>query len=69
MAIANGLYAGQGASFPRVGFRYPTALYEGPYDVLRWAHKALGHTAESAAAAEQFERAKKSREAAHTTSA
>jgi tetratricopeptide (TPR) repeat protein len=64
MAIANGLYEGRGAGFPRISFRYPTALYEGPYDVLRWAHKALGHAAESADAEQKFERAKQARDAA-----
>ena len=65
MAIANGLHEGHGAQFQRISFRLPTALYEGPYDVLRWAHKALGNTAAAAAAGHEFERARKSREAAN----
>jgi tetratricopeptide (TPR) repeat protein len=65
MAIANGLYAGQGAQFPRISFRYPVALYEGPYDVQRWAHKALGHEAAAAAAESLFELARQARLAAN----
>jgi tetratricopeptide (TPR) repeat protein len=26
----------------RVGFRYPPALYEGPYDIMRYCYRALG---------------------------
>ena len=65
MAVANGLYEGQGARFARISFRFPTALYEGPYDVLRWAHKALGDGAAAAEAERKFEHARKAREAAH----
>lgn len=67
MSIANGAFAGQGASFPRIGFRYPVALYEGPYDVLRWAHKARGDVAAADAARQEYERAKQAREAANET--
>ena len=38
-------------------------------DVLRWAHKALGQSAESAAALAQFEQAKQAREAANSPGA
>ena len=65
MAIANGHHAGHGEQFPRVGFRYPVALYEGPYDVQRWAYKALGNTAAAAKAEREYEKAKKAREAAN----
>jgi tetratricopeptide (TPR) repeat protein len=64
MAIANGLYEGQGGQFKRIGFRYLTALYEGPFDVLRHAHKALGDTAAAARAEKKFEAAKRAREKA-----
>ena len=64
MAIANGLYEGQGGEFRRIGFRYPTALYEGPFDVLRHAHKALGDDAAAARAEKKFEAAKRAREKA-----
>ena len=63
MAIANGLHEGRGTAFPRIGFRFPTALYEGPYDVLRWAHKALGQPEAAAEAERKFEAARRAREA------
>jgi hypothetical protein len=56
------LFEGQGEHFPRIGFRFPTALYEGPYDVLRWAHKALGQADLAAAAEHKFEQARRARE-------
>jgi tetratricopeptide (TPR) repeat protein len=62
MAIANGLYEGQGAQFARISFRYPVALYEGPYDILRWAHQALGDAEASTRAALKYESAKRARE-------
>jgi tetratricopeptide (TPR) repeat protein len=64
MAIVNGLHDGAGAGFPRKGFRNPTALHEGPYDVLRWTFKALGNEAAADEAAREFEAAKRAREAA-----
>ncbi|HEX9208213.1 MAG TPA: glycosyltransferase [Steroidobacteraceae bacterium] len=64
MAIANGLYEGQGAQFRRIGFRKPTALYEGPYDILRQAHQSLGDAAAAARAGKKFEAAKRAREKA-----
>jgi tetratricopeptide (TPR) repeat protein len=65
MAIANGLFEGRGAKFARIGFRYPVALYEGPYDVQRWACKALGDAAGAATAERKYEDAKRAREAAN----
>ena len=44
LSITHGLFQGQGASVPRIGFRNPSALYEGPYDVLRFALRQLGDT-------------------------
>jgi tetratricopeptide (TPR) repeat protein len=64
MAIANGLYRGQGAQFERISFRHPPALYEGPYDVLRWAYQALGNTEAATKAATDYELAKTARERA-----
>jgi tetratricopeptide (TPR) repeat protein len=64
MAVVNGLHDGAGAGFARKGFRNPTALYEGPYDVLRWTFKALGNADAAAEAAREFEAAKRAREAA-----
>jgi len=42
LALTHGLSMGTGASVPRIGFRNPAALYEGPYDVLRFALRAIG---------------------------
>ena len=64
MAVVNGLHDGAGAGFPRKSFRNPTALYEGPYDVLRWTFKALGNKAAADEAAREFEAARHAREAA-----
>src|SRR5512135_2144840 len=64
MAVVNGLHDGAGAGFKRKGFRNRTALYEGPYDVLRWTFKALGNADAAAEAAREFEAAKRAREAA-----
>jgi tetratricopeptide (TPR) repeat protein len=41
-AIALGCFAGIGQTVLRTGWRYPFALWEGPYDVLRVALKELG---------------------------
>jgi tetratricopeptide (TPR) repeat protein len=64
MAIANGLFRGGGEQFERIGFRHPPGLYEGPFDVLRWAYKALGNEQAAAEALRDYERAKLAREAA-----
>ena len=64
MAVVNGLHDGAGAGFPRIGFRHPPALYEGPYDVLRWTFTALGNEAAAQEAAHEYEAARRAREAA-----
>jgi uncharacterized SAM-dependent methyltransferase len=64
MAIANGLFQGSGAQFERISFRHLPGLYEGPFDVLRWAYKALGNEKAAAEALRDYERAKRVREAA-----
>ncbi len=51
-AIALGCFRGCGAQVVRISFRNPTALWEGPYDVLRFALRALG----DAAGADEAER-------------
>lgn len=63
MAVVNGLHDGAGAAFPRKNFRNPTALYEGPYDVLRSTFKALGNPEAAEEAAREFEAARRAREA------
>lgn len=67
MAVVNGLHDGAGAGFPRKGFRNPAALYEGPYDVLRWTFKALGNQAAADEAGREFEAARRAREGAGGT--
>ncbi len=61
MALVNGLYDGAGAAFARVGFRSNSALYEGPYDVLRSTFKALGNTEGAEEAEREYEAAKRAR--------
>jgi hypothetical protein len=64
MAIAIGLHAGEGARFPRIGFRYLRALYEGPYEVLQQAYNALGDTQAAGQAERDGQAAKAAREKA-----
>lgn len=45
LSVAMGKFRGHGESIRRIGFRNPHALYEGPYDVLRFALRALGDDA------------------------
>jgi tetratricopeptide (TPR) repeat protein len=45
LAVTHGLFRGNGAAVPRIGFRNPSALYEGPYDVLRFALRTMGEEA------------------------
>jgi tetratricopeptide (TPR) repeat protein len=42
LAISMGLFRGKGADVHRIGFRNVRALFEGPYDVLRYALRAMG---------------------------
>jgi hypothetical protein len=59
--MVNGLHEGAGAAFPRVGFRHLPALYEGPYDVLRWTYQALGNGEAAAEAEQEYEAARQAR--------
>lgn len=43
IATVHGLFMGDGADIKRVGFKYPKALWEGPYEVMAEAQKQLGH--------------------------
>lgn len=61
-SIAMGHFAGAGASVPRIGFRHPPALWEGPYDVLRYALRAIGDDAGADEAEELFAQAMAERE-------
>lgn len=66
MAVVNGLHEGAGAAFARVGFRHLPALYEGPYDVLRWTYQAIGQKDAAAEALREYEAAKRVRESVAT---
>ncbi|HEX5499131.1 MAG TPA: tetratricopeptide repeat protein, partial [Thermomicrobiales bacterium] len=61
IAAALGAYDGVAASVPRYGFREPTAIWEAPYDVLRYAYRALGQTAAADLAEEAYQAALKER--------
>jgi tetratricopeptide (TPR) repeat protein len=63
LAIVHGMFKGDGATIPRIGFRDPVGLWEGPYDVLRWAEKRRGNEAASAEAEKLWTEAKMAREA------
>ncbi|MGH2616250.1 MAG: hypothetical protein ACRDJC_13480 [Thermomicrobiales bacterium] len=56
-SIAIGHFAGIGPTIPRVGWRNPFALWEGPYDVLRFALKDMGDHAGAAEAERLYEQA------------
>jgi tetratricopeptide (TPR) repeat protein len=62
-AIAMGHFAGAGATVPRIGFRHPPALWEGPYDVLRFALRATGDVAGANEAEQRFQAARAARKA------
>jgi hypothetical protein len=66
-SIAMGHFEGVGGTVPRFGFRYPAALWELPYDLLRFALRALGEDNGAAEAEQLFELAKAAREAAENT--
>jgi tetratricopeptide (TPR) repeat protein len=63
-AIALGCYRGCGGDVPRRSFRVPKAHWEGPYDVLRFALRALGSAKGADEAEQSFRAAKAQREAA-----
>lgn len=50
LAIPMGWFMGRGRDAKRISFRNMSALYEGPFDVLRFALKALGDEAGAAEA-------------------
>jgi len=61
IAVAQGLYQGTGAAVPRIGFRNLDALYEGPFDVLRFALLKLGDVGGASAAEADYARAREAR--------
>jgi tetratricopeptide (TPR) repeat protein len=62
MAVVNGCYDGAGQAFRRIGFRKVEALYEGPYEVLRWTFDRLGNDTGAKEAGREYAAAKKARE-------
>lgn len=62
LAIVHGYAHGDGRAIPRIGFRDPTGLWEGPYDVLRWAEKRRGNHDAAARAERSWTEAKAARE-------
>lgn len=61
LSIVLGHFIGNGAQTPRIGFRHPPALWEGPFDVLRYALRALGDNPGADEAETLFEEAKAAR--------
>jgi tetratricopeptide (TPR) repeat protein len=57
LSLVFGLHEGKGASVPRIGFRNPSALNEGPYDILRFAYRELGDASAAAAAEKSYQQA------------
>ena len=62
-AIELGCFAGIGQSVLRIGWRYPFALWEGPYEVLREALRELGDEEGAAEADRLFAEAAAARKA------
>jgi glycosyltransferase involved in cell wall biosynthesis len=62
-AIALGNFQGIGKSLRRICWRYPWGLWEGPYDILRFAYRQLGMNDEADEAERLFHRAAEARKA------
>jgi tetratricopeptide (TPR) repeat protein len=62
-SIALGNFAGAGKSATRTGWRYPWGLWEGPYDILRFALRQLGRADEADEAERLFHQAAAARRA------
>ena len=54
LAVAMGIDAPGSLAHRRIGFRYWPALREAPYDILRFAYRALGMTTEAAEAERRY---------------
>lgn len=61
ISMSMGLFRGQGAQVKRIGFRNPMALYEGPFDILRYALKDLGDATGAAEAERLYAEAQRAR--------
>jgi hypothetical protein len=65
-AVVMGQFAGAAKTVPRIGFRHPPALWEGPYDVLRFALRAIGDETSADEAERLYHEAKAARERGET---
>jgi tetratricopeptide (TPR) repeat protein len=63
LSIMLGHYMGSGADVPRIGFRYLPALWEGSFDVLRFALRVTGDEVGADDAERLYEAARAAREA------
>lgn len=63
VSIMLGLHMGSGADVPRINFRHPPALWEGPFDVLRFALRATGDDVGADDAERLYNAAKEARKA------
>jgi tetratricopeptide (TPR) repeat protein len=63
LAIVHGRFRGDATAIPRIGFTDPIGLWEGPYDVLRWAERRRGHAVAAIEAERLWAEAKAAREA------
>jgi tetratricopeptide (TPR) repeat protein len=62
ISVALGKFKGIGSEVPRIGFKNGVGLWEGPYDVMRFAYKELGEMRDAQAMEIAFQIAKKYRE-------
>lgn len=67
LAVSNGLFQGSGASVERIGFRNLEALYEGPFDILRFSLRQLGDQRGADAAEQAYQAARAARATARAT--
>ncbi|MCA9876410.1 MAG: hypothetical protein KC442_01465 [Thermomicrobiales bacterium] len=62
LSVLLGHFMGSGATVSRLGFRHPPALWEGPFDVLRFALRRIGDDAGADEAERLYAEAKAARE-------
>jgi tetratricopeptide (TPR) repeat protein len=63
ISVMLGFYLGSGSTVPRIGFRHLPALWEGPFDVLRFALRRTGDQAGADEAERLYAAARAAREA------
>ena len=67
LAIVHGEFRGRANRRQRIGFRYLPALYESPFDVLRYSYRRLGDDAGADQAEADFQEALAARLALYQT--